>query len=613
MRPWLQTAIDHSKPERLLLPETVIGGHLPWQAWRLVDLPLHKLLGAARRVERAPTMRDVRIAVLGDAATQHYCQALAAVLKLRGYWPLIYEAEFDMIRQQVLDPQSALYAHRPEAVILFHTVQSLAPHFFSAADKRAFIQEVAADLEATWTQLLARGTTVLQHLFVVPIERPLGNQTATHAESFARAVTTLNTIIVERAHQLGIRLIDTEWQASYFGKRVWFDERLWCQARQALSPTFLPSLAKMTSDVLLLGLGSMVKCVVVDLDNTMWGGVLGDDGPDGIELGQTEVGLAFLRVQESLSELRRRGVLLAICSRNHEDAVREVLDGHPDMLLRSSDFVAIVANHGDKVTNLLAIKERLNIGLDSMVFLDDSPFEREMVRRALPDVCVPDLPEDPSSVLDALARWGLFEGLPATAEDRVRARYYTEEAARAEQRRRFEGLEQFLEDLNMEGEVVPFDAYTKPRVLQLVQRSNQFNLTTIRYSEAELTTLAQDPAVDLLCLRLRDRFGDYGIIAVCISRQTSDVLSIESWIMSCRVLGRGVEELTVALLADAARRRGCRRLVGHFIPSAKNALVSDLYPRLGFTPIADREEGRQYVCDADSVNMPKRPIRLKVR
>ena len=549
------------------------------------------------------------MAVVGDAATQHYCQALAAILKLRGFWPAIYEAEFDVIRQEVMDERSGLYAHRAEAVILFHAVQALAPRFSAAADKHAFIEEMAADLENIWTRLLASGTAVLQHLFVVPIERPLGNQTRAHAESFAGAVARLNALIVERARPLGVRLIDTEWQASYFGKRAWFDERLWCQARQALSPSYLPALAKAASDVLLLGLGTMVKCVVVDLDNTLWGGVLGDDGAEGIEIGQTELGLAFRRVQEALSELRARGVLLAICSRNYEQAVREVLDTHPDMLLRSSDFSAIVANHGEKVTNLLAIRERLNIGFEAMVFLDDSPFEREMVRQALPELSVPDLPEDPASVLDAMARWGLFEGLPATDEDRARTRYYADEAARTEQRERFEGLEQYLADLGMEGEIVPFDAYSKPRVLQLVQRSNQFNLTTIRYSDAELTALARDPGAHVLCLRLRDRFGDYGIIAVCIGRKEGDALSIDSWIMSCRVLGRGVEELTLGLLAGAARRLGCRRLVGRYVATAKNALVADLYPRLGFTPVEHGSAG-EYVRDVDAVEMPMHPITL---
>lgn len=591
------------------MPATVIGGDRPWQVWQLGDVPLHKLLAAARRIDRVSTAREVRVAVLGDVATQHYCQALAAILKLRGFWPQIYEAEFDVIRQEVLNGRSGLYVHRPEAAILFHAVQALAPRFSAAADKLAFTEDVAAELESLWTRLLASGMAVVQHLFAIPIERPLGNQTPAYAESFAGAVARLNALVVERARPLGVRLVDTEWQASYFGKRVWFDERLWCQARQALSPSYLPALAKATSDVLLLGLGTMVKCVVVDLDNTLWGGVLGDDGPEGIEIGQTEVGLAFRRVQEALSELRARGVLLAICSRNHEAAVRSVLDTHPDMLLRSSDFSAIVANYGEKVTNLLAIRDRLNISFDAMVFLDDSPFEREMVRRALPSLCVPDLPEDPSSVLDALARWGLFEGLPATAEDRARTRYYADEAGRTAQRERFEGLEQYLADLGMEGEVVPFDAYTKSRVLQLVQRSNQFNLTTLRYSEAELTALAQDPGVELLCLRLKDRFGDYGIISVCIGRRNGETLSIDSWIMSCRVLGRGVEELMLGLLGGAARRLGCRRLVGRYIPTAKNALVADLYPRLGFTPVETGCDG-EYARDVDSVEIPAHPIAL---
>ncbi len=583
----------------------------PIQPWQIPELPLHKLLQAGRRVERGATSRTIRVALLGDAATQHYGQALSAALKLRGYWPELYEAEFDLIRQEVLDPASGLYAHRPDAVVLFHAVQALAPRFAAAPDKRAFVAEVAADLEDLWTRLQAAGALVLQHLFVVPVERPFGNQSLAYDESFAGAVVRLNARIAERAVHLGARLIDTESQAAYFGKRSWLDERLWCQARQALSPSYLPSLAKAATDVLLLGLGTMIKCVVVDLDNTVWGGVLGDDGAEGIELGQTEVGLAFCRFQSFLAELRERGVLLAVCSRNYDHAVRTVLDTHPDMVLRRGDFAVIAANHGEKVSNLLAIRDRLNIGLDSMVFLDDSPFEREMVRRALPEVIVPELPDDPAAMLDALARWGLFEGLRATSEDRERTRYFADEAARTERRQRFEGLDEYLADLDMEATLVPFDRYSLPRVLQLVQRSNQFNLTTIRYSEAELLALAGQPGIDVLCLRLKDRFGDYGIVAVCIGRRGGDDLVVDTWIMSCRVLGRGVEELTLGLLADAARRLGCRCLRGRYIPTAKNALVADLYVRLGFAALAGDGEVHEYARDIATTSISERPIRLQ--
>src|SRR5437764_3628758 len=272
----------------------------PRQAWQLAELPLHKLIAAGRRVPRESCLRVVRLAVLGDSATQHYCEALVATMKLRGIWPELYEAEYDTIRQEVLDPASKFHAHRPEFVILFNTVQALEGRFVAARDKARFADETIDEMIGVWEAIRARhSATIVQHNFAIPLTRPYGNQTIAYSETLAGAVHRINHHLLAHVASGRIRLIDTDSQAAYHGKRDWFDERLWCQARQSLSPSLLPPLVKTVSDTVLVDLGmGLVKCVVVDLDNTMWGGILGDDGIERIEIGQTELGLAFLRFQQ---------------------------------------------------------------------------------------------------------------------------------------------------------------------------------------------------------------------------------------------------------------------------------------------------------------------------
>lgn len=572
------------------------------QAWRLAELPLHKLIAAGRKVAQPSCARVARIAVLGDAATQHYCQALAAMFKLRGVWPELYEAEFDMIRQEVIDPGSGFNEFQPEFVILFNVVQALESRFVRATNKACFAQDTIDEMTAIWDAIRARhAATIVQHNFVTPLARPYGNQTIAFPETFAGAVQRINHSLLDHVAGGQIRLIDTDSQAAYYGKRDWMDERLWCQARQALSPSLLPGLTKAVSDTVLADLGvGLVKCVVVDLDNTMWGGILGDDGIENIEIGQTEVGLAFLRFQYALIELKERGVLLAVCSKNNQTAVLDVLENHPDMLLRTSDFVAVVANYDDKVSNLMTIRERLNLGFDSFVFLDDSPFERDIIRNALPDIQVPDMAEDPANVVKELARWNMFEGRAATAEDRARLGLYQADASREALKAKFTGLEDYLRNLQMVAEVLPFDGFNLPRVLQLIQRSNQFNLTTIRYSQGELAEIACDPKAEAFCVRLLDRLGDNGVIATLILRRTGADMIIDTWVMSCRVLGRSLEDFIVAEIARRARDAQCTRIVGRYIPTKKNTLVADLYPRLGFSPSVQVNAAQLSVLELDT-------------
>jgi len=577
------------------------------QAWQIADLSLAELLKKGKAVERDRCNAELRLGILGDCATQHYTQCLAAALKLRGIWPDIHEAEFDSIQQETLDRDGPLFRHAPKAVVLFNCVQKLEERHALSKEPDGFVQHVLDEMQDVWDRLLAGGVeTILQHNFCLPMFRPFGNFTVASRHSLLDMVAHINGALAERALANGaVRIVDTEGQAAFFGKKQWLDERLWCQAKQALSPRFLPPLAKSVSDIIAERTGRSVKCVILDLDNTLWGGVLGDVGYDGIEIGEvTNIGMVFQRFQNALLQLKRRGVILAICSKNDEANVRRVLAEHPDMVLRESDFVKVSANFSDKVGNIREIRAALNISLESMVFIDDSAFERDFVRTALPELQVPEMPEDPADFVTALTAWNLFETGNSSAEDASRTAFYQANARRQALEEKAADLPAYLRALEMEADIRPFDGFTTPRASQLFQRSNQFNLTTIRYSEAELTAIAADPDCDTFTLRLQDRLGDNGIVAAVIARAAGEALHVDSWIMSCRVLGRRVEQATLDVLARLARSRGCKRLVGEYRPTAKNAMVAGLYADLGFVPEREEDGANFFVLDLSGYRRP---------
>jgi len=511
-----------------------------YQPWQIAGLSLADLLKKGRSVARDHCNTELRLGILGDCATQHYAQCVAAALKLRGIWPEIHEAEFDAIQQETIDRGGPLFRHVPNAVILFNCVQKLEEQFARTAEHDGFVEHVLDELLQVWDRLLAGGVgTILQHNFCLPMFRPFGNFSVASRYSLVDMVSRINAELAARSQGYGaVRIVDTEGQAAFFGKRQWLDERLWCQAKQALSPRFLPPLAKSVSDILAERLGRSVKCVILDLDNTLWGGILGDVGYDGIEVGEvSNIGLVYQRIQNALLQLKQRGVILAICSKNEEANVLRVLADHPDMVLRQADFAKICANFTDKASNIREIQRALNISLDSMVFIDDSAFERDFVRTALPELQVPEMPEDPADFLSALAMWNLFEVGSYSPEDGARTVFYQADAKRQALREKAVDLPAYLRALNMVADIQPFDGFTAPRAYQLLQRSNQFNLTTIRYSEAELKAIAEAPDCDTFTLRLQDRLGDNGIVVAVIARAQGEQLHVDSWVMSCRVFG----------------------------------------------------------------------------
>ena len=357
-----------------------------------------------------------------------------------------------------------------------------------------------------------------------------------------------------------------------------------------MSLEFLPEVVEGVASIVLAGMGREKKCVVCDLDNTLWGGVIGEDGLEGIEIGKEGLGQAFLNFQYYLKSLKERGVIIAVCSKNDEENAKLPFTQHPDMVLKEEDISIFVANWASKVDNIRYIAEKLNIGLDSLVFLDDSPFERNHVRSELPQVFVPEMPEDPADYAQYLNRLNCFETTSFSIEDSKRAQFYKQQVDRDVARKGFTDISQYLQSLDMTAELERFDSMHMPRIVQLVQRTNQFNLTTIRYNEAECMAFMSDEENCFpIYVTLSDKYGDSGLISVVIVEKKDETAFIREWCMSCRVLNRGVEPFTMNAVVQWAKDNGCEQIVGDYIPTKKNAMVKEFYGQFGFTaqPLAD--------------------------
>ncbi len=533
----------------------------------------------------------IRLAVLGSSTLTHLLPALRIAALRRGLWLDTFEGEYGQYRTDVADPASALHAWRPTTVLFaFDAAHLCAPLTAGAdaADADAALANTRDQIATCWR--LAReafGCTVLQQT-VLPTHAPLtGSGEHRLPGSRAGFVRRLNAMLRDLADAEGADLLALDDRAARDGLSAWHDPALWHRSKQEVTPLAAPFYGELAVRVLAAKAGLSRKALVLDLDNTLWGGVIGDDGLEGIVLGQgSAIGEGFLAVQDYAREQARRGVILAVCSKNDEANALEVFDRHPEMLLRRGDIACFVANWDDKATNIRRIAQQLNIGLDSLVFLDDNPFERALVRAELPMVAVPEVPEEPALVPGALADAGYFEAVAFTEEDRTRGGQYQANLARDTLRAEVTDMDGYLRSLEMRLVWRAFDGVGLPRIVQLINKTNQFNLTTRRTTEAEVLAVMQDRGAVGLQLRLLDRFGDNGIIAIVIARLApcGDELVIDTWLMSCRVLGRQVEQGTLNILAQEAARLGAVRLVGLYVPTAKNGMVREHYARLGFTP-----------------------------
>lgn len=559
----------------------------------MLSLDYFALAKEAKGLDISGAAKVIRIALLADCATQHLADIMRAIAARNNVQAEVYEGNYDGVDLEILNPNSALYAFNPQYVVILLSSEKLKAHLYASRNRRGFADETISRLENLWSAFRAQSQgTIIQSTFVLPSERAFGNYELKVADSVGSIFTEINYRLSVKAREAkNVLLNDVDFIAASVGRTQWFDARMWNMAKTPCRLEHLPLLAQSLLDTVLAASGMFAKCVVLDLDNTLWGGVIGDDGLEGIALGEFDEGEAFVGFQTFIRELKRRGIILAVVSKNeHANAVLPFRE-HPHMVLKEEDISVFVANWDNKADNIRLVQKTLNIGFDSVVFLDDNAFERNIVRQFLPDVVVPDLPEDPSLYLETLAGLNLFETASFSEADLQRADQYREEAQRELTRTHFTNINDYLGSLGMEIRLERFNAFNLPRIAQLIQRSNQFNLMTRRYGEAACEAMMSDPAVAPLTVKLADKFGDYGLISIVILKNAGSDLEIDEYLMSCRVLQRGVESFTMNNIFSYAARLGAKRVTGHYLPTKKNEMVKDFFKNFGFEKIADGEGG----------------------
>jgi FkbH-like protein len=577
-------------------------------------LRLAKLIDEARADGHSLTpLTPFRLGLLGNGTLDLIAPALTASAARHGIALECIPAAYDQVLQEALSPDSAINRSRPDAVLLMLDYRGLNLRATPAdrALAEASVAESVAFL-ATVRQALRQncGAISIVQTLAPPPEGLFGSFDRVLPGTARHLGDTLNRTIVESLAGTPDLLLDVAALAETVGLARWHSPPQWNLAKLPFADEFVPLYADHVARLIAALRGKSRRCLVLDLDNTLWGGVIGDDGLDGISLAQGDaIGEAYLSVQRTALALRERGIALAVSSKNNDEVAREPFRRHPEMLLREDHIAVFQANWDDKATNLSAIANALSLGVDSLVLLDDNPVERALVRRLLPQVAVPELPDDPALYARTLAAAGYFEAVAFSDEDRRRASYYQDNARRVALAQRGGDLQSYLLSLDMTIDFRPFDAIGRTRIIQLINKSNQFNLTTRRYTEADVEAAECDPQCFTLQVRLTDRFGDNGMICVVICRpRDAATWEIDTWLMSCRVLGRGVESAVLGELLRSAQDRGIGALIGVYRPTERNGLVREHYAKLGFLPIGARDDGATEWRMSTDTNVPDAPM-----
>lgn len=561
-------------------------------AWQAAAGVLDSL--SARRPP--PAKRRARLALLGSYTTSQMVPMLRLAALRRGIDLDIYEGAYGLYRQEIIDKESDLYRFAPDFVVIavHESDVQLTPH---SGTPEADVEVELARWKSLWSLIRERcAARVIQHNFAIKPETPFGHLSTRLPGSRYRMLGALNERLGEAAGQ-GVAIFDSERLSAFFGKQRWFDDRYWHLAKQGIALDALPLVARHSGAVLMAELGLSRKCLVLDLDNTLWGGVIGEDGLSGIALGHGPRGEAYVAFQEYVLALKQKGVILAVCSKNNEADALSPFNDHPDMRIRLEDVAVFLANWDTKPENLRRVAQILNIGLDALVFVDDNPGEREIVRQMLPEVEVVTLPPDPALYVRALEESLHFETASFTPEDAQRTEQYRARAEVARLETSAESIEDFYRSLHMEAQIAPFDELHLPRIVQLIGKTNQFNLTTRRHSMESVRGFMESSDWVTFYLKLRDRFVDHGLVGLMIARRDEQALEIDTWLMSCRVIGRTVEAKMLAHLCHQAQRLDCSILRGVYSPTPKNEMVADIYKSFGFA--AEGRDGESTIWEYD--------------
>jgi len=584
----------------------------------LIALSTLRRRAARQGFQRESQIHTLRLAMIGGCSLYPLQDLVQHCLEAAGY-PAgqrveLFTGAYDNYVAEIMQPDSPLYGFRPDVVFLIPSSRRCAYSgelFDPRSRQEAEARQVASSLlELCRIAHERAGVEIVLANFLLPSgfdPGPYRTRTAGSDWTFRKLVNLELGLAAPRF----VQICDLEFLAARYGTASAYDARAWFESKQPCSADFLVHVAREVNHIVSGLRRGTKKLVALDLDNTLWGGVIGDDGLEGIEIGDTSPrGEAFKAFQHYLKSLTRRGILLAVCSKNDAPKAIEPFEKHPEMVLRMSDFVAFKANWEPKSENLRAIARELNLGLDSFVFVDDNPAEIEIARQFVPEVETVLLGPDPSTYVETLRDRRYFEPLTVTQEDLDRVRQYQSEAERKQLETSSTDMAAYLRSLQMTAVVADFQSVDVPRIAQLINKSNQFNLTTRRRTESEVRSLMDDPACSCFTVRLADRFGDHGLISVVICRVDNGLMEVDTWLMSCRVLKRQVEDEVVNEIVRRARERSCHRIVGRYISSPKNDMVRDLYPRMGFT--AAGQDGDHLLFELSAVGREPIPTAIEI-
>jgi len=607
-------ATDHNPPNRRVEVDQLIADGNVERASSLLRELWRRETGSATAAFVATRLDQLsgklpiakfKLAILRSFTVEPIVPLLRAEAFAYGIDLDIQVGDFNAYVQDIVDPQSSLYRFAPNAVILAVRSEEVAPDIainfadLSAEDARQAANRVARSYEQ-WVSSFRQHSQAA--LIIHSLERPtpasLGVLDNQSDPSQSGLIHQINRELRRVANgQRGVYISDYDALVARHGSEHWHDQRKWLMARLPIAADHLLHMAREWMRFLVPLTGRTAKCLVVDLDNTLWGGIIGEDGMAGIKVSAEYPGAAFQFLHRVLLDLSRKGILLAICSKNNLDDAMEAIEKHPGMLVRAKDFAAMRINWGDKTQNLREIAKELNIGIDSLAFLDDNPFEREQVRAALPEVTVIDISGNPLEYAAAVRDCPVFERLTLSAEDQQRTTMYAEQRQRAGAEQSFQTKEDFFRFLEQEADLELVTNLTLARVAQLTQKTNQFNVTTRRYSETQIAEMSKQRGWHIFSIKVRDRFGDHGLVGVAITRDEGEQSEIDTFLLSCRVIGRSVETALLAHLAKSAAERGCRSLIGWFLPTKKNAPARDFYRQHGFVEQQKSDAGTLWVLD----------------
>jgi len=558
---------------------------------------------------------EKNIAILGGSTTSEIKNILELFLLNNGIKPNFYESEYNKYYEDALFGNDDLDKFNPDIVYIHTTNKNIIkyPELKDSEDNiKILLNNEIKRYKSIWNSLSKFDCAIIQNNFDYTIDRSLGNLDCYDIHGKTYFINQLNSEFSKEAREIkNLYINDINYLSSYIGLKNWFDKSLWYQAKYALSIDSIPELTFNISKIINAIFGKIKKCLVLDLDNTCWGGIIGDDGLDGIHIGtETAISESFTIFQSYAKELKQRGITLAVCSKNDFKNAKEGFT-HPESILKFDDFTSFKANWNPKHQNIIDIAKEINIGLDSLVFIDDNPVERDIVSSQIPSVSVPNIGSDVMHFIEYIDRNGYFEPISLLADDINRNQYYEDNKKRAKEESTFKSYDEFLVSLDMIAEIKSFSSIYLDRITQLTNKTNQFNLTTKRYTAGEIENIASSDKHIKIYGKLTDKYGDNGLIAITIGTIKENQYHIDLWLMSCRVLKRDMEFAMLDEVVRQCKEKGASEIIGYYYKSAKNNMVSLLYKNFGFSLIDTNDEDTIWKLDISNYENKNKFIGVK--